>query len=306
MVALINVESSLPRPLWALVRHLAVQPGRKQRLVEAKAMLSPPTLFATTKEPERLDDGQRIFEKALNTAVALGLVAVDDEVIALTDDIDGDDIAGFYDIVRGRVLTRVTPKEVVDDPSSQTNGKDLIRALSWFLTRGSQLDPVSTKTFNAEQYKALDIEFGNPLQNKERWNLFTYWAPALGFAEPLLLPFDDGTSGLVPDCTRAVRGAVRGMWKPGTKLDAPTFVAGLLHALPVFPGGAFSVALGLPVGPRKVADSLAFALQRGREGGWLKLTTSSDASNEMQFLDPAAPGGIGLFADVEIGDVTDV
>jgi hypothetical protein len=305
MVALINVESSLPRPLWALVRHLAVQTGRRQRLADAKALLSPPTLFATKKEPDRLDDTQRIFDKALSTATALDLVAVDDDVITLTAEIDGDDLAGFYDELRWRVLRRVTAEDLATDPS-QTHGKDLVRALCWFLTRGSQLVPVTVKTFGTEQHQVLDEELGNPLRNTNRWNQFTYWAPALGFAEPSLLTPSESGTGLVADSTRAVRGAVRTLWKPGTRLDARTFVAGLLQALPVFPGGAYSLALDLEPGPRAVADSMAFALQRGREDGWLKLSTSSDASNGIQFLDPAAAGGIGLFTDVEIGDTTDV
>ncbi|MEV0731912.1 protein DpdG [Polymorphospora sp. NPDC050346] len=298
MVALINVESSLPRPLWALVRHLATQPGRKQSLADAKALLSPPTLFK-----EGTDTAQ-VFDKALRLATGLGLVSNDEGKLALLEKINGDDIAAFYDLVRWRVLTRVTPEAVATDPSL-TDGKDLLRALCWFLTRGSQSEAVTKKTFGGEQHKVLDDGLGNPLQNETRWNLFTYWAPALGFANWQLLG-EEGTPGLVPDPTRAVRGVVRTLWKPGTRLDGQTFVSGLLDALPVFPGGAFSEALGLPTGPRGVADSMAFALQRGQEDGWLRLTTASDASNGIQYLDPAAAGGVGLFTDVEIGDVIHV
>ncbi|WP_229072219.1 protein DpdG [Actinoplanes sp. DH11] len=295
MVALINVEQSLPRPLWALVRHLAAQPGRKQSLDSAKSLLSPPSLF---KEDT---DTSAIFDKALRLAKDLALVNEDEGTLVLRPEIDGADLVAFYDLVRWKVLNRVSAQALATDPSL-TDGKDLLRALCWFLTRDSQMEPVTKKTFGGEQHKALDDGLGNPLRNETRWNLFTYWAPALGFADRPLL----GDDGLVPDATRAVRGAVRAEWKPGTRLDALAFVNGLLHRLPVFPGGAFSKALGLPTGPHGVAGSLAFALQRGQEEGWLRLTTASDASNGVQYLDPAAPGGIGLFTDVEIGDATDV
>ena len=45
MVALLTEELSLPRPVWALIRHLVSQPRGRQKADDARAVLSPPTLF---------------------------------------------------------------------------------------------------------------------------------------------------------------------------------------------------------------------------------------------------------------------
>ncbi|MGW3854087.1 protein DpdG [Micromonospora arida] len=300
MVALINVESSLPRPLWALVRHLAGQPRKRQRFAETEAILSPPSLI-----PE--GDKQRTFERAARTAEEFGLVERTDDALALSAEaraVDGEDVEAFYDLLRRRVLNRVSAEILATDPS-QTQGKDLLRSLCWFLTLDSQLNRVTANTFGIEQHNVLAEGLGNPLQNKERWNGFTYWAPALGFADAPLLPAG-GARALVPDCTRAVRRTVRQQWRPSTRLGAQEFVDALLYALPVLPGGRFSVALGLKPALLDVAASLSFALQRGREEGWLILSAPADAGGGVQFSDPRAAGGVGRFTHVEIGAVDDV
>jgi hypothetical protein len=296
MVALINVESSLPRPLWALVRHLAHQPRKRQRPADAESILSPPSLV-----PE--GDKQRTFRKALATAEELGLVQLTDDAIVLSEElhaVDGEDIESFYDHLRRRVLARVGDATVLATDPTQTQGKDLLRSLCWFLTLDSQLTPVTSNTFGIEQHKVLAEDIGNPLKNKERWNGFTFWAPAMGFADAPLLQSSGGRA-LVPDCTRAVRRTVRHQWPPGTRLGAREFIAGLLAALPVLPGGQFSLALGLNGDPHDVAASLSFALQRGREEGWLTLSEPADATGSVQFSDPRAVNGIGRFTHVEIG-----
>ncbi|WP_327030584.1 protein DpdG [Micromonospora sp. NBC_01740] len=295
MVALINVESSLPRPLWALVRHLASQPRKRQRLSDSEAILSPPSLIPG-------GDKQRTFDRAVRTAEEFGLVERIEENLVLSADAEAvgrEDIEAFHDLLRRRVLTRVDADTLATD-ASLTQGKDLLRSLCWFLTLGSQLTRVTANTFGIEQHNVLSEDLGNPLQNKERWNGFTYWAPALGFADAPLLPYG-GARALVPDCTRAVRRTVRQKWRSGTRLAAREFVDGLLEALPALPGGRFSLALGLEPGSHDVSATLSFALQRGREEGWLILSAPSDATGGVQFSDPRAASGVGRFTDVEIG-----
>jgi len=283
--------------MWALVRHLAHQPRKQQRLAEAEAVLSPP---AVAGEPGQ----QSVFGKAVQTAEAFSLIERQDELLVLSAEaqaIGREDIEGFHDLLRQRVLDRVDAETLATDPS-QTLGKDLLRALCWFLTLDSQLVNVNSKTFAIEQHNALAEDLGNPLRNETRWNLFTYWAPALGFAEAPLISASTARA-LVPDCTRAVRRVVQQQWQPGTQLGAGEFVAAILDALPVLPGGRFSRALKLEVGPLDVVPALSFALQRGREEGWLILSAPSDATGGVQFGDPRAPGGVGRFTHVEIGAV---
>lgn len=298
MVALLNVESSLPRPMWALARYLRSSRGRGQNLVEARALLSPPRLVSDE------GDKEQIFDKAVATSVELGIVERDGEDVRLTklaQPLAVDDVAGFHDLLRRRVLDRVTPEDLATDPT-QTRGKDLLRALCWFLMLDGQTR-VTSKTFSGEQQDSQPEELGNPLRNINRWDFFTYWAPALGFAATPLMESGTATA-LVPDCTEAVQRTVRANWQPGTHLAARDMVDGVLAALPVLPGGRYSRALGQSsASPHQdVGAALAFALLCGHDDEWLIMSAPSDANEAIHLVDPGSAGGIRRVTHIEIGE----
>ncbi|WP_280364319.1 protein DpdG [Nocardia wallacei] len=296
MTALINAPAPVPRYIWAATRHLLMARGKRQREAVARALLSPPSLFTGG------EDTRDTFGMVVQIGTELGVFIQDGEDLALADEaraLDPMDPRLFFDFLRNRVLARLTATELVTD-ASLTRGKDLVRALCWFLTQPCDV-AVDSSTFEGKQQDALPEGLRNPLTNPSRWNYFVYWAPALGFAANDLLQVD-GAVALVPDCSIAVRRTIRSSWSQGTTVAARTVVDELLRALPVLPGGEFSRAMALDSGPVEVSPVLSWALLDAHDRGTLRLTKRSDATDVVRLVDPEGPGGIRSVALIEIGD----
>lgn len=294
MTALINVEGALPRPLWALTRCLLVQSGKRQKIQRLQAILSPTTLFNDGVDKEKT------FERAVKISKELGVLHEEDDYLALTEPVGGlvaDDFEAFYDVLRNAILHRV-PAAVLRAENSNTEGKDLLRALCFFTTLPADKE-VDANTFGKIQAGVVSDEFRNPFQNMARWNFFPEWAQALGFAATPLL-HQGRAATLVPECRKAVRRAALRKWRVGTTLSPQELVAGLLEELPVLPGGAYSSALGFDVPENGVGQTLSAALLAGHDDGWLVLTSRSDSANTIQLWDPDAGGGTRPLSSAEI------
>jgi|GEM_PF-5881642 len=294
MTALINVEGALPRPLWAVTRYLLGVPGKRQKTARAHAILSPTSLF------EAGVDKENTFERTVKVAKELGVLDAGGDYLALTDEVCGlaaDDVQGFYDFLRHAILHRV-PVDVLATDTSNTEGKDLVRALCFFMTLDSDTK-VDANTFSKAQAGAVPDEFRNPFVNTTRWNFFPAWAEALGFAAAPLV-YEGRTTALVPDCRKAVRRAALNKWSTATTLQPQEFIAGLLEELPVLPAGAYSQALGFEAPEDGASQSLSAALLAGHDDGWLVLTSRSDAPDSIRLWDPTS-GSRGV-SSVEIRD----
>lgn len=303
MTALINVEGALPRPLWALTRYLLVVPGRRQKTDRVRAILSPLSLFESAPDnpdKEKTADTEKTFERTLKIAKELGVLDEDDGYLALNAAVGGlaaDDVEGFYDVLRQAILHRVSV-EVLGAESSNTEGKDLLRALSFFMTLPSD-KTVDGNTFSKAQAGVVSEDFRNPFQNSARWAFFPAWAEALGFAATPLL-HDGRIATLVPDCRKAVRRTALDRWRLGTTLSPQELITGLLEELPVLPGGAYSRVLGFEVPEDGASQALSAALLAGHDDGWLVLTSRSDAPNAIQLWDPDAGSGTRAVSTAEI------
>jgi len=275
-MTLINVEASRPSPLWALVRLLAFH-GRPIRVEQAKALLSPACLGP---------DESKMFERAVDTLIMLGMLTqADDGRLSLDGaarSIDREDFDSFAAVLRDRVLAPELNTDIGAN-ESQVGPKDLTRALAWFLT----LDPTSTALnwAGVQQWQigALKAEVGPAIVNPERWPSFVDWSTALGMSAPALLDNDR----LTPDCTGAVRQVVRSSWKPGETVGAVEAVHALREALPVLPGGMYSIAVGVTSpGDAAAGPALSFALLRGEDEDWLRLQRDADARHYLNIHDP--------------------
>jgi hypothetical protein len=300
-MALLNDPASLPTPMWIVVRYLASYPRQHHLRDALRALLSPGSLLPLDKR-----ENDTTFDWAVRTLDDLGIVRIDSDKVSLSDvrpDLRPDDVAAFNDLLRHQVLDPSRNATIAD--GDQTGPKDLVRALSWFLT----LDPfvaMSHTDVVQRQRGALAEHVGNPLVNDFRWNRFTYWAPALGFAAPPLIPPSGSrTQTLAPDCVTAVLRTVRAKWKPGTRLPARDMVTAITDELPVLPGGRYSVALGLPNKAPDVSAVLSFALLCGDEYGWLKLDRRSDADDEVLLVDPDRSSQVLRITHVEIQESVD-
>ncbi|MEU5945917.1 protein DpdG [Micromonospora sp. NPDC047465] len=299
---MLNDPASVPTAMWIITRHLVGCPGRRQNRQTLKATISPVSLLPPDK-----NDSDTTFDFAVKTLLDLDIAAEDGEQLALTDvakRLTPDDVAAFDDLLRRQALDP-SRNENIADSGNQTGPKDLVRALSWFLT----LDPYTPMSHDdvvQEQRGAFTENLGNPLVNNFRWNRFTYWAPALGFAAPPLIP-RTGTKSqtLVPDCTTAVRRTMQAKWPPGTRLPARDAVAVIIDELPVLPGGRYSVALGLAADAPDVSAALSFALLCADEYGWLQLRRRSDADDEVLLVDPDQSNGTRRVTHLEIMEPID-
>lgn len=260
MTALINVDGALPRPLWALARYLLKVPGKRQRTETVQSILSPPSLFNSRVDTEKT------FERTTKVAKELGVLADDAGYLTLSEavsDLAAHDVEGFYDVLRRAILHRV-PIDVLTNDTSNTEGKDLLRALCFFLTLPTD-KTVDINTYSKAQAGVVSEEFRNPFQNTARWAFFPAWAEALGFgATPLL--HEGQTTTLVPDCRKAVHRTVLYKWPVGTKLSPQELIDGLLEELPVVAGGAYSRALRSTL--RRTA-----AVRHCRQHYWQDMTT---------------------------------
>ncbi|GIH51960.1 hypothetical protein SAMN05421833_15122 [Microbispora rosea] len=289
-MALINVGASWPAPMWATIRLLAM----KQRPItvnEARALLSPPTL------PSGAED---MFGNAVSTLQTLRLVNMDGEKISragAATNLDGTDYSAFIHVLRNAVLHRDLNSDLGSN-SNQDGPRDLVRALCWFLTH----DPLRTSLHwdNVQQLQvdALKPQVGPAIINGVRWTRFTFWATALGFGNAAL-PTQGTANQIVPDCTSAIKQTVLSLWKPGSKVGAADFLTQLREAMPVLPGGSYSIDVGLESsGESTAGPAVSFALLRGVDEDWLQLERDADAQQFLRVQDQ----DVQSFSSVTIKD----
>lgn len=294
-MTLLNDPASLPTPMWLVTRFLAASPARRQPLETLKSYLSPQSLLPPDKR-----ESDTTFDWAVRTLAQLDFIMVENDDAAVADiatNLDSGDFSRFTDLLREQILDHERNGNI-GDSGDQGGPKDLVRALAWFLTL-DPFTPMSHDDIVQEQREALAGHLGKPLVNDVRWNRFGYWAPALGFAAAPLLGAPESQT-LVPDCAVAVRRTARALWPSRTRLPAREFVTGILEALPVLPGGRFSISLGLTTDSPSVSPVLSFALLCGDEYGWLKLDRHSDSEAGIQLTDPDRATGMQWVTHVEI------
>lgn len=169
-----------------------------------------------------------------------------------------------------------------------TGGRDIARALSWFLAQdalggslawvsGSASSPV--QSLQLAQFPASQNETW-ALTNDTRWGAFSRWAPALGLASPSLV---QRKPGLIPLPTNAIDDVLDDL--PGGRTPINDFLAQLAHALPILHGSVARTSLVslLTVDPdpgitASCADSsVGQALRILADYGRIKLETLADA-----------------------------
>ncbi|WP_194892374.1 protein DpdG [Catenulispora pinisilvae] len=284
-MALINTPASLPAPMWAVVRHLAAV-KKPVAVNTARSVLSPSSLHKD-------DKADPTFDNAVRTLTEYGAVAEANDRLALSDDwtdLTGGDPGEFADRMRHAIFA---PER--NDRLAETDGqegpRDLTRALCWFLSLDPMAPPLSFEDVEQQQRGALPAKVGLPIRNDTRWGRFIYWGPVLGLAANSLFPGEGRSQRLAVDCTAAVRRIISGTWKPGQTIDAADAVAALRKALPVLPGGAYSIALGLPTSAESVGAALSYALLCGHDQGWIRLERKADAPRAVQVIDPGLTSG---------------
>ncbi|WP_077693798.1 MULTISPECIES: protein DpdG [Nocardiopsis] len=277
-MSLLNVHDSLPIPMWTVMRFLIAH-KRPISFARAKAFVNPPSVRG---------DG-KAFDNAVGNLEEFGLVTrTEDDRLGLSEvaqKLDGNDPKRFNAVLRDAVL-HPDRNTGIGDNDSQTGPRDLTRALAWFLS----YDPhhIAPNWGEAQALMArnpIRPEAGHAVVNDTRWTRFSPWSTALGLTAPSTLQ----ESRLVPDCTTAVKQVVQASWKAGETVSAVEVLAVLREALPVLPGGAYALALGLPSpGKHTAGPALSFALLRGEDEDWIRLERNADARYSLSVHDPEA------------------
>ncbi|WP_432069376.1 protein DpdG [Streptomyces sp. AA1529] len=304
-MTLLNVNAAIPSQTWALVRLLTFC-GKSIAMEEARALLSPPSLRTedtSTRPP---------FECAVASLQALELAQVDagQQELSLTGptrDLASSEDLGTYTRILRRAVLKADYNKGLGSDNDATGPKDLTRALAWFLMH----DPMERAIDWVAAQQLLDQEDGKdrkllkegvlPLfANDTRWPRFGYWATALGLAAAPVFR-TDGRGPLVPDCTLALRQSVLELWQPDQRVNAIEALQMLRELLPVLPGGAHSLAVGIPSPGDSVAGTaLSFALLRGHDEKWLRLDHNDDARKILMLHDPERPGSPRPISDITI------
>jgi hypothetical protein len=169
-----------------------------------------------------------------------------------------------------------------------TGGRDVGRALSWFLSQdalGGSLAWTAGAASSPVQMLQL-AQFPTPrnetwaLTNDTRWGAFSRWAPALGLASPSLV---QKKPGLIPLPTTAIDDVLDDL--PDGRTPVTDFLAQLARAIPILHGSVARTSLvgllGVDPDPGIAAScadsSIGQALRSLNDRGRLKFETLADA-----------------------------
>jgi hypothetical protein len=287
-MAVINPPDALPGAAFVITKYLQ----RTEASVAADELAS---LLAPMRPQE---PGTRLgnIHRTLTVMENLGMIG-DRDVVSLTDDfaahIDRPVTRPRFDRALRRML--VDPRRDGENPwdemSNSTGGRDIARALTWFLAQpalGSVLIFGGPDEHDADARQLHDLQELGPntraVPNQEQWNSFRRWAPALGLATPCrVLIGGRSTDALEPVPAPAIAAELADM-KPGRR-SLPEVLRELRTSMPYLPGGATAAQLrdriGASIDPDErdgfLASSLAESLLLLEARGTITLSALADA-----------------------------
>jgi hypothetical protein len=275
-MAILNVDRALPPQLWALVRLLSARQPLTDSQVEA--FMSPDSLSVGKNNPP--------FQLAVRTSLELDLV-MKDESGNLSLRYPMPSLADFQHRLREALFSPARNTALESDPI--TGNRDMTIVLSYFLSFDPLDSPVTRAQVDEKGMKTFSVEGKNPTPSNVRWPRFVHWAPMLGLGAAPLMPTSD-SGVLTPDCTKAVRQVLASFEVAGKTLPAVDLVRRIREALPVLPGGAYSIRLGIPAPGEQIVDpALSFAFLRGDYEGWLRLERFADSASSVTIADRDRP-----------------
>jgi hypothetical protein len=287
-MAVLNPPEALPGAAFVITKYLQ-RKGSAVSDDELIAMLSPLHKI----DPEKKSGN--VF-RTLSVMENLGLIS-DRRTVGLTEsfasDLDDPVTRPRFDAVLRRALA--DPERDGDDPwgdlSDSTGGRDITRALTWFLAQpacGAPLTFGSSGAHDADARQIGDLERlganAKAVPNNEQWRPFRRWATALGLATPCRVTIGGTMSdALEPIPAEAIAAELEGV-TPGQHA-LPDVLRRLRIAMPYLPGGELArklqARIGAPIDPDEregfLASSLteSFLLLEAR--GSILLTSLSDA-----------------------------
>ena len=287
-MAVINPPDALPGAAFVITKFLQWT----DTPVDAQSLA---TVLSPMRAPEAGNRSGNVH-RTLTVMESLGLIDAADEVRLseeFSTQLDDPLTRPRFDRIMRRVL--VDPqrdgKDPWEDPSDSTGGRDVTRALTWFLAQpavGSPLIFGGPPSHDADARQLDDLRALGPntraVPNQEQWNSFRRWAPALGLATPCrVLVGNRLTDALEPVPAPAINAELAEL-EPGQH-PLQEVLQGLRSAMPYLPGGSSAEQLrnrtGTAIDPDErdgfLASSLAESLLLLEARGSISLTSLADA-----------------------------
>lgn len=276
-------------PAMAEAIHRQLSSARGGRMLEE-------TLASTVVPPGMSTGtiGDKYFGDTLRELTSIGAVLVSDGQVSLPDEVSGCREAGaMRGLVRSKAM--LSEREVdlweKDDLGSLVlrGARDLVRALSWFLSLDVAAGPYSYDKGSSPISALQEHHTGERLIfNKDRWRPFVRWARYLGFTQELSLYSGTGPSEqvLLPDPTHAVRAVLPTVIPTDQWVPVRTAMAELAAALPVLDGGMYRRSIheqGAPGSAAECSPSLTLAFERLGAAGDIEFQVGAGDADKVVF-----------------------
>jgi hypothetical protein len=287
-MAVLNPPEALPGAAFVITKYLQ-RKGSAVSDDELISMLSP----LHPIDPEKKSGN--VF-RTLPVMESLGLIS-DRRTVALAESfashLDDPVTRPRFDTALRRTLT--DPQRDGDDPwedlSDSSGGRDITRALTWFLAQpacGAPLTFGSSREHDADARQLGDLERlglnAKAVPNIEQWRPFRRWATALGLSTPCRVMIGGTMSdALEPIPVVAIAAELESIEAGQHAL--PEVLRRLRIAMPYLPGGELArklqARIGAPIDPDEregfLASSLTESLLLLEARGTIRLTSLADA-----------------------------
>ncbi len=304
-MALLNTSPTyaLPTTMWALTR--AITANGRCTEAELLRQVSPLSLQKAAKDQAPTDESAVTTPHclvALRTLRELGMVKDADGRLTWNG-ATPNRYSEFSQQLRNAVFASENFLGVADRRNAK-GSRDLLRGLSWFLTKDPSGRPWTWREVFQDSNAGIDDDT-RVFVNEIRWNGFRYWVEALGLGEPEAV-FSDRPGALTPDPTRAVRDTILAIYRKGNEIPVTRLLDDLRERLPVLPGGVIAQALDWSPSGDFLDPATSYALEAGALRGWLKLESRADADRSVLLADLTRTGRHRSVTHVIVKDLIDV
>ena len=288
-MAVLNPPVALPGVAHMAAKLLHVRGGKMSRDALAP-LLSPFQEPEVVLKPSANLGGTLMLMESLGILTGKKTVTLADGFAAQLD--DEVSRSSFEASIRRTIVDAGRDSEDPWEDDSNEGGRDIARALTWFLAQPANGEPLGfgvAEPHDADARQLHELRSVGPntraIVNNERWISFRRWSTFLGLATPARVAIAGKmTDVLEPIPVRAIAAELTAMGSGQRPL--PEVLKELRVAMPYLPGGGtarqLEQRLGAPIDPDEregfLASSLAEALLLLESRGAITLTALADAA----------------------------
>ncbi len=288
-MAVLNPPVALPGAAFVTAKFLHLRGGKVSR-DDLAAMLSPFQDAEVVLKPSTNLGGTLMVMESLGILAGKKSVTLAD---GFAEQLDNEASRSSFEAAIRRTL--VDSERDCEDPwedDSNEGGRDIARALTWFLAQPANGEPLGfgvAATHDADARQLDELRSAGPntraIVNNERWISFRRWSTFLGLATPARVAIAGKmTEVLEPIPVRAIAAELQAMG--GGQQPLPEALKELRMVMPYLPGGRtakhLEQRLGAVIDPDEregfLASSLAESLLLLESRGSVTLAALADAA----------------------------